>query len=120
MRVQYKEWIRNNVVEPWGACEDATRIMVGVFPELTRVRGHYVCLSWGLREHWWLVEFDGSIVDPTAAQFPCSGTSVYIPWEEGAEEPRGKCINCGEYVFSGRITCCRACADDHALVGRRG
>lgn len=40
--------------------------MVEAFPELKRVRGHYHC-PWlsKAQPHWWCVDPDGNIVDPT-------------------------------------------------------
>ena len=67
-----------------GRCAEATLAMAAVFPELTRVRGHYLCWVWGEREHWWLVEPNGEIVDPTADQFPSKGGGVYVPWDEAS------------------------------------
>lgn len=102
-----------------GHCAEATLAMRRAFPELTRVRGHYVCTFWGERAHWWLTAPDGRIVDPTVRQFPsatldqtCVAAS-YIPWVEGALEPTGRCLECGADTFHGRSSCSDACA--HAL-----
>ena len=106
----YDEWIEC-VGHPEGRCKSVTLRMKIVFPELTRVRGHYHCWVWGKREHWWLIDPDGEIVDPTAAQFPSHGAGIYAPWKEGSPEPMGKCLNCGEYVYDGNFcndTCRRA------------
>jgi hypothetical protein len=40
----YAKWIaENRPADPWGKCEALTRLMATAFPELRRVRGHYVC-----------------------------------------------------------------------------
>ncbi len=98
----YAEWTRG-VGHPEGRCSEITLRMQEVFPELTRVRGHYHCWAQGRREHWWLTDPDGNIVDPTYAQFPSQGTGEYVPWVEGDPEPTGKCLDCGEYVYDGNF-----------------
>jgi hypothetical protein len=109
MKKEYEEWIAANVTDGGlGQCQEVTEQMLAAFPELIRVRGHYACHIWGPREHWWLDD-DGVIVDPTAEQFPSKGAGVYIPWEEGREEPTGKCMNCGDYCYGGSFFCSDAC-----------
>ena len=103
--------------DPTGTCAKATQDLVAKFPDLRRVRGHYYCQYWGEREHWWCVAPDGTIVDPTASQFPSLGGGKYIEWQEGEEEPIGRCINCGGYVFTSKNNdmdhnfCSTVCAD---------
>ena len=106
---KYTVWIAANVSQAYGACAEMTLKMKEAFPELTRVRGHYYCLVWGERAHWWLATPEGQIVDPTATQFPSRGIGVYAPWEEGAEEPTGQCPNCGDLCYGGRDLCSDAC-----------
>lgn len=110
MQSQYRVWIEENVTDTYGKCAEVTEAMVAVFPELTRIRGFYMCEAWGVREHWWLVAPDGEIVDPTAGQFPSKGTSEYVPLKEGSLEPTGKCMNCGGYVYRASKACSTACA----------
>jgi len=105
----YSEWIVINVIDPVSTCREVTMEMEKEFPELTRVRGHYHCWIWGVREHWWLFDPAGNVVDPTRAQFPSRGDGVYVPWNEGAPEPTGKCANCGDYVFDGSTLCGESC-----------
>ena len=66
------------------------------------------------RAHWWLTDPSGSVIDPTAAQFPSKGCCVYTPWEEGAPEPTGMCPNCGEHVYDGGTCCSDACGRAYA------
>lgn len=111
MKSEYLAWIAN-VVDVYGRCREVTTAMQLAFPELIRIRGHYLDPFWGKREHWWLADGD-EIIDPTAAQFPSKGRGVYTPWIEGAPEPTGICPNCGEYVY--RDTCCSdACSESLA------
>jgi hypothetical protein len=110
----YKTWIAANVEgNGYGQCSEATEAMADAFPELKRVRGHYYCHRWGERTHWWLVAPDGSIVDPTAAQFPSRGDGDYVEWNEGDEEPTGKCPNCDGYVYGGGTVCSEQCAREY-------
>ena len=109
MDKKYSQWISDNVPETYGTCAEVTEEMQDEFPELKRVRGHYLCSSWGSRSHWWCVTPDGQVVDPTADQFPSLGSGVYTPWDETKDEPTGMCMNCGEYVYSGRISCSNKC-----------
>ena len=109
----YDEWIEQNVPDhtaAYGKCADVTEAMAAAFPELRRVRGHYYCTAWGERSHWWLVTPSGEVVDPTAKQFPSAGHGYYEPWIEGAEEPSGKCPNCGGMVYGGGTVCSDDCA----------
>ena len=107
----YSNWIKENVPKnPYGLCESTTKQMRDAFPAtLVRVRGHYDCPFWGKREHWWCTDPFGNIIDPTKAQFPSNGFGDYIPWVEGAPEPKGKCVNCGAYVFDTNSWCSETC-----------
>lgn len=109
MRADYSAWISEHVSKTYGTCAEVTLAMQQAFPELKRVRGHYYCAIWGQRAHWWLVAPDGSIVDPTKDQFPTKGTGFYEPWTEGAKEPTGICMNCGEYCYDGDPWCSESC-----------
>lgn len=115
----YALWIETcvpTIREAYGACSIMTTRMVEMFPELRRVRGHYLCPIWGRREHWWCVALDGTIIDPTVQQFPSGvtfpGTSggKYEPWVEGAPEPIGRCMECGAYCWEGKSPSSNACS----------
>ena len=93
-----------------GRCAEITATMAAERPDLRRVRGIYVCPIWGRREHWWLVDAENSIVDPTASQFPSGGLGEYEEHIEGTPEPSGLCLDCRSYVYGGRTFCCEACA----------
>ena len=100
MDQRYQDWIKSNVKDSgYGDCWKVTELMAAQFPELRRVRGHYEDWLWGDRTHWWLIAPDGSIVDPTAAQFPTKGNAAYREWHEGDREPLGICPNCGGHIF---------------------
>lgn len=63
----------------------------------------------GKRAHWWLVDPDGSIVDPTASQFPSNGIGEYVELDDSRPQPTGMCPNCGSECFGGNYCCSDAC-----------
>lgn len=117
MNEKYAQWIADEGLlsyeNTYGRCVQVTLKMQECFPELERVRGHYLDLVWGSWPHWWLVDPDGKIVDPTSVQFPTKGRGHYEPWKEGREEPTGKCPNCGEYAYKGETCCSDECYRDY-------
>jgi hypothetical protein len=106
---KYKQWIKENVKDPQGRCEETTIEMKKAFPELIRVRGFYYCTLEGKREHWWLKTEHDDIIDPTRAQFMSAGYGDYKEWSEEQAEPTDKCLNCGGYCYDGRQCCCDSC-----------
>jgi hypothetical protein len=113
--MKYAEWIAANApaapIRARGRCSPLTEAMVAAFPELRRARGHYTCPFWGRQEHWWCVAPDGSVVDPTAHQFPSDGTGVYEELPDDAPEPIGRCMICGEYCWEGKSPSPHACSE---------
>lgn len=77
-----------------GRCRELSRAAVAADPTLRLVRGWYHDPVWGQQEHWWTVRPDGSIHDPTAAQFPVPGIAAFY------EEYAGvlPCEGCGRPV----------------------
>lgn len=75
---KYREWVDAHVKDTYGTCRETCRDMVGAFPELKRVYGHYYCFVWGERTHFWCVDPEGAIVDPTSSQFPSRGVCGYV------------------------------------------
>lgn len=94
---KYQKWIRQNgyhyPLKARNQCQSACNKMVQAFPELKLVRG-WIDFKLGT-QHWWCELEDGTIVDPTEAQF--TGRELhYIKFEEGVDaECLGKCMNCG-------------------------
>jgi hypothetical protein len=111
MKAEHQQWIESIAVVA-GTCKETCLQMLGVFPELKLIRGHYICPFWGEREHWWLKDGD-DIVDPTDAQFPSKGMGEYIEWDETQPEPTGKCPNCGGYCYDGRSVCSDKCETEY-------
>lgn len=62
-----------------GKCKEMSEKFIKDHPELNLelARGWYHCPFWGKQEHWWCVEYDGKIHDPTAKQFPSKGLGHY-------------------------------------------
>lgn len=109
--MNYAEWIAQNCSDTFGKCHELCLKMQAVYPELKLARGFYECPIWGAREHWWLVAVDGTIIDPTADQFPSRGIGEYRELGEDYVEPIGRCLECGEYVFPPRMD--TFCCDEH-------
>lgn len=75
-----------------GRCKELVDAAIQSDPTLTAVRGFYFCPVWGKRDqHWWAVKPDGTIVDPSALQFPSRGYGIYEPFDGVVE-----CAQCGE------------------------
>jgi len=111
MNLEQIAWIQENVDKygGYGKCKEISSKMQKTFPELKQVRGHYHCPIWGKRQHWWLIDANGAVVDPTAAQFPSKGRFEYEIWDESLPQPTGKCPNCGGYCYDHKYLCCKAC-----------
>lgn len=112
----YQSWIAANMpVDPRGQCAAMTLRMAKAFPDLRRVRGHYVCPLEGRRPHWWLVAPSGAVVDPTVEQFASCGVGGdYV--EHVGPEPTGQCLNCGALLYGNEssfcnVDCAVACVD---------
>jgi hypothetical protein len=91
-----KEYLAK-VGSPYGKCREAAKEMKEAFPELTIVRGFIIDMLWGERNHWWLVDTEGKIVDPTKTQFPC--VFSYNAWRPGDPVRFGTCMECGAGVY---------------------
>lgn len=84
----------------YGKCREVCDEMLKHFPELKLVGGYIYDASWGQRGHWWLVDEQGTIIDPTLIQFPCP-SGIYDAFGEDNPQPTGMCPNCGEYCYDG-------------------
>lgn len=97
-----------------GKCYGWTSIFVQKFPHLKQVCGFY-----GHGEHFWCVDVDGTIVDPTIEQFH-DGTgdpAKYRVLDESVDRIfLGKCMNCGWEIYGlkseGHQSVCRPGEND--------
>jgi len=116
----YDIWINDNYPTPQSArlqCAEATEEMVRVFTELKRVRGlASVAEPFGLcptkTPHWWCVTPEGTVVDPTAHQYP----TYIVSYEESDESkgpPTGKCPNCGGLKYGSEYLCSDKCSKEY-------
>lgn len=99
-----------------GKCKEACEALLIALPELELVRGHVIQIDGQKDPHWWLRSHQGTIVDPTVAQFTC-GVMEYVEFDGYVN-----CAECGkrlhekETLFHGNYPVCSdACA--LALVG---
>lgn len=74
-----------------GKCKELAEDAVLRDPTLRIVRGHYYCYAYGKQPHWWCETPDGTVVDPSAWQFPSNGHGVYEPFDGVV-----KCAECGK------------------------
>ncbi len=110
MDERYRKWIDEWLLEndPHSRALKATLQMQKAFPELTRVQGHVdIVYSERAEEHWWLIDSDGEIIDPTASQY--SKIVGYYEWGPG--DDLYECINCGAPSKIG-FFCCARCYDE--------
>ena len=121
MKLEYQQWVnnwlRNNT--PHLKCKEATEEMKITFPELKRIRGH-VLTEYGERPHWWLVDENDNVIDPTSTQFKIIGG--YDAWDESQPEPTGRCLNCGELCYDYKSVCSDQCAIEYKvyIMSNRG
>ena len=83
----------SNYLKYRGKCKEASEAACALDATLTLVRGHYDCPIWGKQEHWWCRRQDGTILDPTAKQFPSGGIGEYVEFDGRVE-----CAECGKIV----------------------
>ena len=101
-----------------GKCKEMCEELVIKDPSLRLVRGHYFCPVWNTEEaHWWCVDIDGNIVDPTAKQFGSKGLGTYTEFDGNITcEECGKVVKEEEAIIMGNYAVCsNECA--MSLVG---
>jgi hypothetical protein len=94
-----------------GHCIEATDQMVKEFPELKKVRGMISAHSKDKkRQHWWCIDPNENIIDPTNYQFSHIGTDFsYFPVDE-SKNPTWICCNCGDVAYNYNSTCGDKCS----------
>jgi hypothetical protein len=76
-----------------GKCKEFCEALIEKDSSLKLVRGHYDCPIFGLQPHWWCLDTDGKVVDPTKNQFPSRGIGEYIEFDGNVE-----CSQCGKQM----------------------
>lgn len=90
----------NNYQKYRGKCKQLSEEAIAKDPSLTLIRGHYYCPIWNSKEaHWWTIDKDGVINDPSKLQFPSAGLGEYIPFRGFIE-----CANCSKEVEEGEAS----------------
>lgn len=101
-----------------GRCRDEALKLAREDRSLTIVRGWAIPVGHAMVQHWWLIDCDGNIVDPTVDQFPLK--PLYSPECVGVPVERPQrvhlCPNCGgehfgEYDYT---VCSERCARSYA------
>ncbi len=81
-----------------GKCKEMSEALILNNPHLRLVRGHYIDHIWPDQPHWWCVDAEGNIIDPTKDQFPSKGTGEYVEFSGLAT-----CEHCGKQVHEDDI-----------------
>jgi len=98
-----------------GKCHEFCAELISKDPTLRLVRGHYYCPISNSRDpHWWCIDVDGKIIDPTARQFPSKGFGEYEEFDgfvtcaECGEKMEESCaMFSGNYAFCSHVCACR-------------
>lgn len=103
-------------------CGLFSRELARQFPELRAVAGFYFSPGGASHgEHWWLETAAGTIVDPTADQWPSHGRGRYERYDPARHlVVKGTCPCCGAGLYSraSAYPCSRDC--DEELAGEYG
>ena len=92
-----------------GKCKEFCDALILERPDLELVRGHYYEPHWSREEpHWWCVDSEGLIIDPTVKQFPSGGIKEFYTQYSGFSdcEECSKSIPEAEIIMQGRFTVC--------------
>lgn len=120
VKKNYFLWIKDNYPTPQSAklkCFEASLKMKDIFPELTVVRGMILVeepfdLPPFKTTHWWCLDPNNFVVDPTAHQYP-TDIIEYTPVDESKGDPTGKCPNCGDLCYDNEYLCSKQCEKDY-------
>jgi len=117
---KYKQWIDTyygTYTDALGRCKEACTEMKRKFPELTVTNG-FVSSAWeeNNREHWWLKDLEGQIIDPTRMQYRNIEPIEYEEIDDNhiaRQKPRKHCPNCGGYFYSDGYLCSEKCEKEY-------
>ena len=83
-----------NYIKYRGKCKEYVEALIAENLTLRAVRGYYYCPIWNKDEpHWWAVDTEGNIIDPTVKQFPSAGAGIYTEFNGICS-----CSNCGKEI----------------------
>ena len=102
-----------------GRCKEFCDELIESNPDLRLVRGYYYEPLWDREEeHWWCVDINNEIHDPTKKQYPSGGIKEFYREFDGTLE----CEECKKIITEDQIVsigryavCSNLCA--HKLVG---
>lgn len=78
-----------------GKCKELSEALAAKHPNYTLVRGFYYEPLWSREEqHWWCVDEQGTIHDPSRKQFPSGGIPEFYKAFDGMID----CAECGNQV----------------------
>jgi hypothetical protein len=91
-----------------GKCKEMCEALIQENPELSMVRGWYYEPEWDRKEpHWWCVDAEGNIHDPSVKQYPSQGAGEYTPFGGFFECAEcAKSIPEAEVIQMGNYPCC--------------
>lgn len=82
-----------NIYQFRGKCKELSESLIKDNPSLRLVRGFYYEPYWNREEeHWWCVDNEGRIHDPTRMQFPSGGVEDFYREFDNKFD----CSQCGE------------------------
>lgn len=77
-----------------GKCKEYCEKLCLEDSTLKMVRGFYFCPIWNRdQQHWWCVNEQNEIIDPTCKQFPSNGHGIYTEFNGIVT-----CVECGKEV----------------------
>ena len=100
--------VETNYIKFRGKCKELSEAAVAENSNLRLVRGHYFCPILNTNEpHWWTVDAEGVVFDPSRLQFPSAGMGIYEEFDGVVY-----CVECGNEVeedravIEGNYACC--------------
>lgn len=93
-----------------GKCKEMSEALIAENPTLRLVRGHYYDGLWGKQGHWWCVDPEGNIIDPTKDQFPSKGQGSYVEFDGWYRcEECDKRVHESKAYFDSHVFCSERC-----------
>lgn len=90
-----RKTIKNDYLEYRGKCKELAEKECHKNNTLILIKGWYYCPIWNVKEqHWWCIDKDKNIIDPSKYQYPSKGQGIY-------EEYKGivSCSECNKQII---------------------